>query len=151
LPLEEGDRIVALQNTRIDDGDAEPQAVHDFVQWRSDLGSVQELTAFASESRNLVMAEGVTDVINVARMTASGFRVARVAPLRGRPLHDDDDRVGAPPVVVIGYDEWQNRFNGDEDIIGRQLRLGTVLHTVVGVMPEGFRFPVNHQYWIPLP
>ena len=153
LPLDEGERIVAVQNSRIDDweGAAEPHAVHDFVQWRRDLESVQDLTAFNNETRNLVQAEGVTDVISVARMTASGFRVARVAPLLGRPLLDDDDRVGAQPVVVIGYDEWQSRFNADEDIIGRQLRLGTVLHTVVGVMPEGFRFPVNHQYWIPLP
>jgi putative ABC transport system permease protein len=152
LPLEDGDRIVAVQNVSIEDGGtASPQSVHDFVQWRRDLTSLQDLTAFSDETRNLVMAEGVTDVINVARMTASGFRVARVAPLLGRPLLDDDDRVGAQPVIVIGYDAWQNRFNGDDDIIGRQLRLGSVLHTVVGVMPEGFRFPVNHQYWIPLP
>jgi putative ABC transport system permease protein len=151
LPLEDGDRIVAVQNVSIEDGGtASPQSVHDFVQWRRDLTSLQDLTAFSDETRNLVMAEGVTDVINVARMTASGFRVARVAPLLGRPLLDDDDRIGAQPVIVIGYDEWQRRFKGDGNIIGRQLRLGTELHTVVGVMPEGFRFPVNHQFWTPL-
>jgi predicted permease len=152
LPLDEGERIVAVQNSSIEDweGTAARRAVHDFVQWRRDLASVQDLTAFTGETRNLIMAEGVTDVINVARMTASGFRVARVAPLLGRPLLDDDDRIGAQPVIVIGFDEWQRRFNGDEDIIGRQLRLGSVLHTIVGVMPEGFRFPVNHQFWTPL-
>jgi predicted permease len=51
---------------------------------------------------------------------------------------------------VIGYREWTERFAGDPGIIGRTVRLGSVAHTVVGVMPRDFAFPVNHNYWIPL-
>ena len=128
---------------------------------------VATATVCALFGLDCIVYMGEEDVRRQAHLQAGGDAVADpgeddVLPVHGRAadrtgrfdraiLHDDDDRVGAPPVVVIGYDEWQNRFNGDEDIIGRQLRLGTVLHTVVGVMPEGFRFPVNHQYWIPLP
>ena len=83
-------------------------------------------------------------------MTASGFRVARVAPMLGRPLLAEDEHPGAPPVLVIAFDEWQRRFGGDPAIIGRTIRLDTHVHTVVGVMPEGFGFPVNQHYWIPL-
>lgn len=150
VPLPEGERLVALQNLDIEEGEDDPHAVHDFVQWREELRSVEDLTAFATESRNLVMPDGGTDLVAVARITASGFRVARVPPLLGRPLVDADDRPGAEPVVVIGYDEWQRRFDGDPGVIGRQLRLGTVAHTIVGVMPEDYRFPVNHAFWIPL-
>jgi putative ABC transport system permease protein len=53
-------------------------------------------------------------------------------------------------VVVIGYDVWQSRFASDRGVIGQTVRLGGILYTVVGVMPEGFAFPVNHRYWIPL-
>jgi putative ABC transport system permease protein len=149
LPMHEGERIVAVQNSDLDDGEgsADRRAVHDFVRWRRELKSVQDLTAFNTESRNLVLGEGGIELVSIARMTASGFRVARVAPVLGRPLLDDDELPGAQPVVVIGFDEWRRRFEGDEGIIGRQIRLGSVLHTVVGVMPENFRFPVNHQYW----
>src|SRR6185436_18435818 len=45
---------------------------------------------------------------------------------------------------------WQSRFASDRAVIGRTVRLGEILHTVVGVMPEGFAFPVNHRFWIPL-
>lgn len=83
-------------------------------------------------------------------MTASGFRVARVPPLMGRPLVEDDEREGAPPVVVIGYDEWRTRFAQDRSVIGQEVRIGDTVHTVVGVMPERFGFPLNHQYWTPL-
>jgi predicted permease len=83
-------------------------------------------------------------------MTASGFTLVRMPPLLGRPLLESDERRGAADVVVIGEDEWRNRFAADAGIIGRTLRLGTTEHTIVGVMPSGFRFPVNHQYWVPL-
>src|SRR5690606_11073645 len=54
------------------------------------------------------------------------------------------------PVVVIGYGEWQRRFGGDPGIIGRPVRLDATVHTVIGVMPDGYHFPVNHSYWVPL-
>jgi putative ABC transport system permease protein len=73
-----------------------------------------------------------------------------VAPVIGRPIVEADEHVNAPPVVVIGYDVWQSRFGGDASVLGRELRLGNIVHTIVGVMPEGFAFPVNHHYWMPL-
>mgnify|MGYP006146561031 CR=1 FL=1 len=52
-------------------------------------------------------------------------------------------------VAVLGYELWRSRFGGDPGVVGREVRLGNVPHTVVGVMPEGFEFPSNHSYWIP--
>jgi predicted permease len=51
--------------------------------------------------------------------------------------------------VVIGHSVWQARFAGDSAVIGRTLQLGTALHTVIGVMPEGFAFPIHHRVWTP--
>jgi putative ABC transport system permease protein len=53
-------------------------------------------------------------------------------------------------VVVIGYDAWRNRFASDPGIVGQTLQLGDTKFSVIGVMPEGFAFPLNHRYWIPL-
>ncbi|MBA2301135.1 MAG: ABC transporter permease [Acidobacteria bacterium] len=70
-------------------------------------------------------------------------------PFLGRPIVEADEQPGAPWVVVIGHDVWRTRFASDPDVIGRELRLGNIHHTVVGVMPEGFRFPVAHSFWVP--
>ena len=80
-------------------------------------------------------------------MSASGFRVARVRPLMGRYLVEDDEREGAASVVVIGEEVWRNRFESDPAILGRTIQLGAALHSIVGVMPKGFAFPVNHHFW----
>jgi predicted permease len=151
LPLDEGDRIVAIQNLDAVTGDqARETHLHDLETWREELRTVGELGAYRTVDRNLVTPDGQSEPRRIAEMTASGFRIARVPPLLGRYLVDDDERPGAAPVVVIGYDVWQSRFGGNPDVVGRTIRLGATRYTVVGVMPEGFAFPVNNHLWAPL-
>ena len=150
LPLEEGDRIVSLENRDVTVNNEERRALHDFVLWRSELRSIVDLGAFRTVQRNLVPADGPPVPVPVAEITASGFTLARVPPVHGRYLVEADERPDAGPVVVIGHDVWKSRFGGDPDVVGRELRLGRTIHTVVGVMPEGFAFPHSHSYWIPL-
>jgi predicted permease len=151
FPLDDGDRVVALRYRDVErPGPNAAVSAHDYVAWRAALRSVRDPGAFRSQRRNLITDEGRIELIDVAAMTASGFRVARVSPTLGRPLLDEDERAGAAPVLVIAHEEWQRVFNGDPGILGRTVRLGATVHTVVGVMPEGFRFPVNHRFWAPL-
>ena len=86
----------------------------------------------------------------VAETTASMFQVTGVPPLLGRHLIEADEQPGAAPVVVLGYYVWQRRFGGNADLIGKTIQLGRATTTVVGVMPEGYTFPVNHRMWTPL-
>ena len=150
LPLHEGERVVSIINwdtsRRIDD----QRVLHDFVTWRAEAKSLVDVGAFRTSRRNLIDNAGAGSPVSVAEMSAAGFRVARISPTRGRLLVDADERPGAPPVIVIGHDVWTTRFEGDPGIIGRTIRVGRTTHTIVGVMPEGFAFPVNHSYWIPL-
>ena len=53
-------------------------------------------------------------------------------------------------MLVIGHEEWRRNFGADRGIVGREVRLDGAPFTVVGVMPEGFRFPYNHGYWTAL-
>src|SRR5262245_41794503 len=149
LPLDQGERVVAIQKYGAGE-EPDRQIFHDFTDWRETVRSTRDLGAFRTVFRNLISADGSTELARVAEMSASGFRVARVAPLLGRPLVGDDERAGAPHVIVIAYEEWRRRFESDPAILGRTVRLNGEVHTVVGVMPEGFRFPIQHRYWIPL-
>jgi putative ABC transport system permease protein len=149
LPVPDGDRIVAIEQWDATSSNQERRVLHDYVQWRAALRSVEPLAAYRNTARNVITGD-IVEPVPVAEMTASGFRAVRVAPLLGRTLVDDDERADAPAVVVIGYGAWQSRFGGAADIIGRDLRLGDAVHTIVGVMPDGFAFPLYHQFWTPL-
>ena len=150
LPLDDGDRIVALENWDVDRNNEERRAMHDLIAWRSDMKSVEQISAFRTIGRNLIVPGGSSEPVRVAQMTASGFQLARVSPILGRPIVAADELRGALPALVIGHDVWQSRFGGDTAVIGREVRLGTVAHTIVGVMPAGFGFPVSHGYWTAL-
>ena len=150
LPLDEGDRIIALENWDIAKNNENRQSLHDFVTWRDQMTSVVEISAFRTITGTMQAGDRLPETVRVAAMSPSGFRVARVPALLGRFLTSDDEREAAPPVVVIGYNVWQSRFGQDRAVIGQQISSAATRTTVVGVMPEGFAFPVNHQYWITL-
>jgi predicted permease len=150
LPLDEGHRIVALENWDIEGNNENSHSLHDFVTWRDQMTSVVEISAFRETGATMHAGDWPPEDVRIAAMSASGFRVARVPALLGRWLTPDDERQAAPPVVVIGYDVWRSRFGQNRSVIGQPIRFGTTQYTIVGVMPDGFAFPVNHQYWIPL-
>ncbi len=146
LPLDEGDRVVVLQPWDPIARSWRGTSDLDFERWRT-LRTVEDVSAFRRVGGNLTPPNGAPIPVSAAQMTAAGFRVARVQPQLGRALLEQDESPSAAPVVVIGYDAWQTQFASDADVLGRTVALDGAAHTVVGVMPEGFRFPVNHQYW----
>ena len=150
LPFPGGDRIVEVEMRDAAGSEEERRLLHDFRTWQTDLRSIEELGAYRTLERNLVLGEAGAQAVTVAEITASAFRLAGVPPLIGRPLLDSDEQPGADPVVVLGHRIWQRQFGGRADIVGQTVQLGTTRTTVVGVMPEGFTFPVNHRMWVPL-
>ena len=150
LPLPAGERIVQIRNWDVAANRPEPRALYDFVVWRGALRSVTELGAWRDVSRTLIVVDGEARPVGAAEITASGFRVAGAAPLLGRVLVAADERPNAPPVAVLGYDVWRLRLGSDPEVIGRTVQLGNEHTTVVGVMHEGFAFPVSHELWMPL-
>jgi putative ABC transport system permease protein len=150
LPFDEGSRIVRLE-THDAATIVEPRVLHDFAIWRRSLKTVAELGAARVSERNVLTGEGRVEALRVAEITASAFPLTRVRPRLGRPLQPADEKQGAEPVVLLGYDVWQRQFLHDPAIIGRVVTVGRTARTVVGVMPPRFGFPHNQQLWVPLP
>jgi putative ABC transport system permease protein len=149
LPLPEGERVVSLVIWDASANRREPRMLHDFNAWR-ELTSLDDIGLSRNIERNLIAANMVPEPITVTEISASAFRVARVAPLLGRYLLPEDEAGNAPNAIVIGFEEWRRRFKADAGIVGQSLQLGDATFAIVGVMPEGFGFPVSDSFWIPL-
>jgi putative ABC transport system permease protein len=150
LPFPEADRIVGIQVWDQESGDPDPKQTANFVAWRNSLRSIEQLAAYRALERNLVTADGRAEPVRGVEISAAAFHIAQVPPLLGRPLQPEDERAGAAPVAVIGYDVWTARLGSDPDVIGKRIRLGRASYTVVGVMPENFGLPSRHSLWVPL-
>jgi hypothetical protein len=149
LPLPGGDRIVKIQNWDAKLSQDEDRVLYDYQLWRS-ARSITDLGAWRDASANLVGADSSAQPTAAAEVTASAFRIASARPLLGRVLDESDERAGAAPVVLLSHDVWTRRFDRDPLIVGRHVQLGSSFATVVGVMPEGYAFPVSHELWMPL-
>jgi putative ABC transport system permease protein len=145
-----GGEIVGIQVWNSAQRAPESRALAAFADWRDKVTTIDQLGALRYLDRHLITDDGRTEPARGVEISASVFRSLNTRPSIGRTLIEDDERVGAPPVVVIGHDLWQARFNGDAGIVGRTAHLGSIIYTIVGVMPADFGFPMNQNLWAPL-
>jgi predicted permease len=127
-----------------------PTPLEDFRRWRQGLTTLEFVSAMRPVNAEVLGRDAAANRVNAAQMTASGFQLARIQPLLGRVLLDQDARAGARPVVVLGFALWKSAFASDPDVIGQSIQVDGTPRTVVGVMPDGFRFPMNQRLWLPL-
>jgi putative ABC transport system permease protein len=102
--------------------------------------------------RSLTLASGAAEPERVVgeAISAELFPMLGVHPLLGRNFRPDEDRPGAPHVVLLSYDLWRRRFHSDPAALGSSMSINDDAHTIVGVMPQGFLFPWAQVAWVPL-
>ncbi|HJX28406.1 MAG TPA: ABC transporter permease [Thermoanaerobaculia bacterium] len=121
----------------------------DYQDLRAQAGSFSQVAAYGN--RTLVVATGEEpERLRGTAISAGLFPLIGETPALGRNFREDEDRPGAPPVVLLGHDLWMRRFNGDPAIVGKTVMINSLARTVVGVMKPRFSFPETQEAWIPL-
>lgn len=151
LPFEDPQRIVSVARSNLEQNiPFMGVSVHDLADWQEQQTAFESLGAWGTGPVNLGTEEGRPQRLTGGRFTPDVFEVLQVQPILGRAILDEDARAGAEPVILLGYDVWQEQMDGAADVIGRTVRANGEIRTVIGVMPEGFRFPNLEQAWLPL-
>ncbi len=150
LPYADSDRLVQVWNRYpLMNLPQASVSIPDYIDRRAGVEAFEESALYYFQSFNLV-SEGPPERIVGLRATASLFPLLGSAPLMGRAFSAEDDQPGKDPVVVIGFGLWKKQFGGDDSVVGRDIRLNSEPHQVVGVMKEDFVFPnANVQIWKP--
>jgi len=150
LPFEEADRIVHLERSNLPAGiESLGVTIHDYVDWREQQSSFTDLAAAYTGTVNVRGTERAVR-FSGGFMSPNSFDILGVQPILGRGFREEDGRPGAPQVILLGHHVWQDRYDGSRDAIGRTVTVNGEATTIVGVMPEGFRFPVLQDVWVPL-
>jgi len=85
-----------------------------------------------------------------AYVTENFFRIVGVSPIMGRDFTADDNKPGAEKTTLLGYEIWKRDFGGDPNIVGQSVRINGKAATIIGVMPQNFKFPIAEELWVPL-
>jgi predicted permease len=119
------------------------------ASWPSYLDERKQSTSFKTLAGYFRWRESAAEtptgpaVLQVVRTSDNFFDVFSVPPMLGRGFLPGEEQAGKNDVVVLGYDTWMKHFNGSRSVIGSAVRLDGHTYTIVGVMPAGFRFPLN--------
>jgi predicted permease len=149
LPFPQADRLVKVWERQAGYRHMELSPAN-YRDWKQASTVFESTGTYHSLAANMVGA-GEPLRVEGASVSADLFPTLRVQPLVGRLFADSDDRGGAAGTTVLSYRLWQTRFGGDGNIIGQQIRLDDESYTVIGVMPQEFRFPTSDALlWTPL-
>ncbi len=151
LPFPDADRIVAVVGTNpAQNQPRQPISVQDLAVWKQRQTSFEKFGVYNFLPMNLSTEEGRPERFSGGLLTVEAFEALGVQPLYGRGFRDGDDRIGAEPLVLLGYDLWRDRYGSSQDIIGKTIKANGVQRTVIGIMPETFAFPIRESLWAPL-
>ncbi|MCA1593444.1 MAG: ABC transporter permease [Acidobacteria bacterium] len=130
-----------------------PASYPDYLDYREQAQSFDGMAAITGTSEfSLSRSDSEPELVKGEFVSANYFDVLGVGASRGRTFSEDEGRTPAP-VVVIGQRLWRTRFNSDQFIVGRQISLNGLGHTVIGVAPENFtgtEIGLDRELWVPL-
>ena len=143
-PLADPDRVVALWRT--------PQGNHiegylsylELQEWRKANHSFEDIAVY-KPTGIIITDRQESDRVSGMYVTANFFPLLRVSPIAGRNFDVQEEHRDSALVAIISYEFWQSKFGGDQGVLNRQITLNSKPHTIIGILPQGFDFPLSYR------
>jgi putative ABC transport system permease protein len=142
--IADAERVVAIWRTPKDERDEGFVSYLELQDWRTRLQGFEAIAAYKSFGM-ILLNQDQAEVVPGMRVTADFLSLLQVRLSRGRDFQIEEEKRGAPDVVIISHQFWQNRLGGAESALGRPLTVNGRTFTIIGVLPPGFEFPLAEQ------
>jgi len=151
FPYTQPDRLVMLHHRDQRTGITKQFiAIGDYVDLTQRQSACEALVGYG-DAQGTIYGEG-EPFRALGLLAAPGLlEMLGARPVLGRALQTDDSHKGAAPVMLLGYDFWQDHFGGDPNVVGRGVKVDQVERQVVGIAPKGFHFPPDARTDVILP
>lgn len=145
LPFAEPDRLVMLWESNAERGwDRVHAAPANVMDWRARVSAFEDVALLNEYASGVALAgTGNPREVLVSQVSGNTFSVLGAPPALGRTFTFEETWADTEPVIVLSHDAWQRHFGGEQDIVGRTIRLDGVSHEVIGVMGPDFHYKVN--------
>ena len=155
LPYRSPGELATVWMEKIDDSATDSFSYADFLDVRSQTGALSDIGFWTWWTMDIIAAGEPISVQSV-RVSANMLSILGVEPAQGRLLfRPQEGEAGNDNVVIVSHPLWQGHYGGDPDLLGSEIELDGAVHNLVGIMPQGFRFPYVLDYgagfWTPLP
>jgi putative ABC transport system permease protein len=148
LPYPQGQQLIFIRQQETKLGIPDMQfSVKEIEDYRAQNRTLSGLVEYHAMSFTL-FGHGDPERVRTGVVSANYFDLFGVQPLLGRTFLPDDDRLGAPPVLLLSYEYWKNNFGSDPGIVGKTFEMNDKVHTVVGVLPPVPQYPNENDVYM---
>jgi putative ABC transport system permease protein len=149
LPYEHGDRLLLLREGTSRTGDmGRNVSVPELMDYRRQNRSLDALVEYHNMQFTL-LGRSEPERVETGVVSWNFFDVLGVKPLAGRMFEPNDEKMGAPPVLLLSYEYWLRSFGGDPTVVGKAFRMNDKAHTVIGVLPPFPQYPEQNDVYMP--
>jgi len=160
LPYREPEKLVMVWEQNLKSGRQSRVGPDNFHEWRKNNHVFEEMAAVAALDQRTLTGGAAPEQVQLHQVSANFFPMLGIQPALGRVFSEKEDMPQATGktespygdrVVILSHGLWQRRFGGDPGILGKSVHLDGVGHTVIGVLPHGFKFnEESADVWVPL-
>jgi putative ABC transport system permease protein len=149
LPYEHGERLLLLRQGTSRAGQlGRTVSVPELMDYRRQNRSLDALVEYHNMQFTL-LGRSEPERVETGVVSWNFFDVLGVKPLAGRMFEPDDEKPGAPPVLLLSYEYWLRSFGGDPTVVGKTFRMNDKAHAVIGVLPPFPQYPEQNDVYMP--
>ncbi|HEX8775369.1 MAG TPA: ABC transporter permease [Pyrinomonadaceae bacterium] len=152
LSIDEPERVVMLWENNTARNHTEVEVSYpNYISWRERNHVFEEVAALPSVNFDMTLTgNGEPQQVEASTVSANFFKLLGTRAALGRTFAPEDEKAGAPAVVLISDGLWKRRYGADASVLGQQLTVEGESATIIGVMPADFDFPKGVELWTPL-
>ena len=148
LPYEHGERLLMLNQRAARAGGVGRSSVPELNDYRRQNRSLDGIVEYHN-MQFILLGRSEPERVETGVVSWNFFDLFGVKPLAGRMFEPNDEKPGAPAVLLLSYEYWQRSFGGDLTVVGKAFRMNDKPHTVIGILPPFPQYPEQNDVYMP--
>ncbi len=148
LPYEHGERLLMLNQRTARGGGVGLSSVPELTDYRKQNRSMDGIVEYHN-MQFILLGRSEPERVETGVVSWNFFDLFGVKALAGRMFEPNDEKPGAPAVLLLSYEYWQRSFGGDLTVVGKTFRMNDKLHTVIGILPPFPQYPQENDVYMP--
>ena len=149
LPYQHGERLLMMRQSTPSSGlMGRNVSVPELMDYRRQNRSLDAIVEYHN-MQFILLGRAEPEQVETGVVSWNFFDIFGVKPLVGRSFLPDDEKPGAPAVLLLSYEYWLRSFGGDPTVVGKVFRMNDKPHTVIGVLPPFPQYPQENDLYMP--
>ena len=147
LPYAHGERLLMLSQRTARGGGIGPSSVPELNDYRKQNRSLDGIVEYHN-MQFILLGRSEPERVETGVVSWNFFDLFGVKPLAGRMFEPNDEKAGAPAVLLLSFEYWERSFGGDLNVVGKTFRMNDKPHTVIGILPPFPQYPHENDVYM---